>query len=126
MTKDGNFGASRDLLPLSASKFDQTYISSNYNNDKRLEAYDKSINGYFSIGRKSSGEIFKKKNRDSKSFIETNYSANKMRQAIVENSPAKLELSVASFDKTMKSLVSSRETLAFPGTSSKSILYSRT
>lgn len=104
MTKDSNFGASRDLLAHSATKFDQTYISSNYNNDKRLDDYDKSINGYFTIGRKSNGEVFQKKNRDSKSYIETNFSTNVMRRALGEQSPAKLELSVASFDKTLKSL----------------------
>ena len=39
-----------------------------------MEDFEGGISGYFMVGRRTSGEIFEKKNRGSQSVIETNFS----------------------------------------------------
>ncbi len=67
MTENGNFGAARQITsPIVMTETDNFNTSGPF---KRLHDFDHSIEGYFSIGRKSSGEIFEKKNRASQSVI---------------------------------------------------------
>ena len=89
--------------------------------DRRLEDFDRSIANYFTIGRKTSGEIFEKKNRASQSVIQSNFSKTKFGNGEATHDAAvKLDIgSRASFIGTIKSQNSSN---GLPGASTTSFM----